>query len=192
MGQPEKAVANYTKALELAKKKRNRSFLYWKRGSALVDAKQFAKAQADYEQAVALAPDNLEIVNTLAWHLATCPEAKFRNPKRAVELAKKAVELAPKNGLIWNTLGVAHYRAGDWKAAIEVLKKSMTLRKGGDAFDFLFLAMAHWQLGNKTEASKWYDQAIAWGKKNQNTHAEEYGRFRAEAEEVLGIKKDSK
>ena len=80
---------------------------------------------------------------------------------RAVELAKKAVELAPKQGTFWNTLGVAHYRAGDWKAAVAALEKSEELRNGGDSFDWFFLAMAHWQLGEKDEARKWYDQAVA-------------------------------
>ena len=62
---------------------------------------------------------------------------------------------------------MAHYRAGDWKAAIAALDKSMQLRKGGDSFDWFFLAMAHWQLGNKDEARKWYDQAVEWMEKNQ-------------------------
>ena len=34
--------------------------------------------------------------NDFAWLLATCPDAKRRDPDRAVELARKAVELAPK------------------------------------------------------------------------------------------------
>jgi hypothetical protein len=72
------------------------------------------------------------------------------------------------------------------------------LRQGGDAFDFFFLAMAHWQLGHKDEARQWYSQAVGWMEKNQEAltkdrpHAEELKRFRAEAAELLGIdaKKD--
>jgi WD40 repeat protein/tetratricopeptide (TPR) repeat protein len=195
LGQPEKAVASFTKGLEVSKEKHLRAFFYKNRGVAHAFAKQFAKAQADYEKAIELAPENGEFINGLAWLLATYPEAKFRNPKRAMELTKKALERTPKAGEMWNTLGVAHYRAGDWKAAIAALQKSMPLRKGGDTFDHLFLSMAHWQLGNKTEARKWYDQAIAWAKKNRESlgsdriHAEEYRRFLAEAEELLGVRK---
>ena len=54
-----------------------------------------------------------------------------------------------KVGDYWNTLGVAHYRAGAWQTATTCLERSMTLRKGGDAYDWLFLAMAHWQLGHQ-------------------------------------------
>jgi serine/threonine protein kinase/WD40 repeat protein len=132
-----------------------------------------------------------DLLNNQAWVLATHAEPKSRNPGRAVKLAQHAVELAPKEGMIWNTLGVAHYRCGDWKAAIAALTKSMELRNGGDSFDWFFLAMGHWKLDQKKEARKWYDQAIAWMDKNQPQN-EELRRFRAEAAELLGIenKKD--
>jgi Flp pilus assembly protein TadD len=107
---------------------------------------------------------------------------------RYVEAAKQAVELAPKEGKHWNTLGIAHYRAGDWKAAIAALGKSMELRKGGDSFDWYILAMTHRQIGNMAEARKWYDQALGWMEKN-NPRDEELLRFRAEAAELLKIDK---
>ena len=118
--------------------------------------------------------------------MAVFPVEKIRNPNQTVELAKKAVELAPEDGSFWNTLGVAQYRAGHWNAAIEALEKSMELRKGGDASDWFFLAMAHWQLGHKDEARKWYDKAVEWMDKNQPKN-DELRRFRAEAAELLGI-----
>ena len=86
---------------------------------------------------------------------------------------------------------MAQYRAGEWQAAIEALEKSMELRKGGDAVDWFFLAMAHWQLGHKDEARKWYDKAVEWMDKNQPKN-EELLRFRAEAAELLGISEPAK
>ena len=130
--------------------------------------------------------DTLASIDALARLLATCPDVKVRNPSRAVELAKQAVELRTNEGNYWNTLGVAHYRGGDGKAAVAALERSMGLRKGGDSFDWFFLAMAHWQLGDKGQARKWYDQAVAWMEKNQPNHGE-LRRFRAEAAVLLGI-----
>jgi tetratricopeptide (TPR) repeat protein len=124
--------------------------------------------------------------NHAAWALATRPDFKSLNPARAIAFAKKAVELAPKQGAYWNTLGVAHYRGGDWKAAVETLQKSMELRQGGDSFDWFFLAMAHWQLGEKDKAREWYDRAVQWMDKNQPSN-EELHRFRTEAAELLGL-----
>jgi tetratricopeptide (TPR) repeat protein len=105
---------------------------------------------------------------------------------RAVALANKAIKLAPNEGANWNTLGVALYRAGNFKAAIEALNKSMELHKGGVSFDWFFLAMAHWQLDNKADARQWYDKAVAWAEKHA-PRDEELRRFRAEAAKVLGI-----
>jgi Flp pilus assembly protein TadD len=80
-----------------------------------------------------------------------------------VELSRKAVDLAPNASHIWNTLGVALYRAGDWKGAIEALKKSERLAPGNYLHsNGFFLAMAQWQLGQKDEARAWYDRAVAW------------------------------
>ena len=63
----------------------------------------------------------------------------------------------------------------------------MELRKGGDSFDWFFLAMAHWQLGEKDKAREWYDRAVQWMDKNQPKN-EELRRFRAEAAELLELK----
>ena len=134
-----------------------------------------------------LAPRNARIHNELAWIMATCQDSKFRDPSRAAELARKAVELAPKEGTFWNTLGVAHFRTGDWNAAIAALTRSMDLRTGGDSNDWFFLAMAHWQKGDKLEARCWYDKAVSWMDKNQSEN-DELSRFRAEAAALLEVK----
>jgi eukaryotic-like serine/threonine-protein kinase len=134
--------------------------------------------------------------NGLAWLLATCPDPKLRDPQRAVALARKAVELAPKQGHFHTTLGVAYYRLDSAApAVVAALNKSVELRKGGDVVDWLFLAMAHGQQGNCKEGRKWYDQAVQWLEKNKETlandkaRAEELRRFRSEAEVVLELKK---
>jgi eukaryotic-like serine/threonine-protein kinase len=95
---------------------------------------------------------------------------------------------AAENPVFWNALGMAYYRAGNWTEAIAALKKAMDLRTGGNSHDWFFLAMAHWKTGNKEEARKWYDQAVEWMEKNQ-PKIEYLRRFRAEAEELLGVKK---
>jgi tetratricopeptide (TPR) repeat protein len=135
-----------------------------------------------------VAPKTAGAHNNLAWLLATSSDAALRNPRRAVELASKAVELEPKQGMYRNTLGAARYRAGEWPAAIEALNKSIELRQGGDAFDWYFLAMAEWQRGNKEEARKWYDKAVAWRAEKAKDN-EELVRFEEEASELLGVKK---
>jgi tetratricopeptide (TPR) repeat protein len=145
------------------------------------------QAIGEFHTAIELDPKNAGLHNDLAWLLATCSDAKLRDPRKGVELAKKAIELAPKEGMYWNTLGAAHYRAGNWKDAVAAVARSMEFRKGGDSFDWFFLAMAHCQLGEKKKAREWYDKAEQWMDKNQPTN-DELRRFRSEAAELLGIK----
>jgi eukaryotic-like serine/threonine-protein kinase len=192
LGQYDKAIANYSTAIELDPKLAN---AWGGRGFAYLSLGQYDKAVADYETALKLAPAYPRALNALAWLRATCPDAKLRDPDQAVKLAGKAVLLAPKVGACWQTLGVAHYRAGDWETAVAALEKSLELFKGGAGSAQLFLAMAHRQLGNPGVARKAYAQAVQWLEKHKaaldkdRVYAEELRRFRTEAEEVLELKK---
>jgi eukaryotic-like serine/threonine-protein kinase len=85
---------------------------------------------------------------------------------------------------------VAHYRTGDWKAAIEALTKSTELSKGGDGNNGFFLAMAHWRLGDKSAARSWYDKAVRWTN-NNGPKDEALSRFRGEAAALLEVTEKS-
>jgi tetratricopeptide (TPR) repeat protein/serine/threonine protein kinase len=190
-GQPDKAIADFSRAIELDPK-----FVYawYGRGNAYSYQGQPDKAIADFFRAIELDPKNAAAHNNLAWLLASRLDAtKLRDPGRAVELAKKAVQLLPEEGHCWGVLGAALYWAGDWKAAVTVLNKSKVLKKGGDAYTWLFLAMAHRKLGDHNAARRCYDQALRWLQKNRaalpKPQAEEFRRLRNEAEEVLELKK---
>ena len=77
---------------------------------------------------------------------------------------------------------------GAWKDSIAALEKSIELRNdGGDSWHWFFLAMAHWQLGQKGKARKWYDRAVEWMDKNL-PRDKWLLRFRAEADELMNKK----
>jgi tetratricopeptide (TPR) repeat protein len=186
----DEAIMNYRRALELEP---DNAIAYTNFGRACDRMGRqheaiaaYHKAIACYRKALELDPRKRQAHNDLAWLLVPARTQCSSTPLRP-RLAKKSVELEPQNGSYWNTLGIAHYRAGAWKAAIDALKKSDELLKG-DLFSFnaFFLAMAHWQLGAKDEARKSYEQAVQWMEKNK-PEDEELHRFRAEAAELLGI-----
>src|SRR5262249_22150562 len=107
------------------------------------------------------------------------------DPKRALELAEKAVELNPADWACWNTKGVAAFRLRDWKTAAEALQKSIRISKG-EGIDCFCLAMTRWQQGNHQEARQWFDQAITWIERTRSDDAE-VRRFHAEAAALLGL-----
>jgi tetratricopeptide (TPR) repeat protein len=119
--------------------------------------------------------------------LANAAVPELRDPVRAVAEAKKAIELDPRNGSAWNSLGEAYYRTGQWLEAIASLDKGLLLRQGGTSEDFFFLAMAHQRAGRKDQAHKWYDKGIAWMDKHAPKDSTQL-RYRSEAASVLGVK----
>jgi tetratricopeptide (TPR) repeat protein len=119
--------------------------------------------------------------------LVTCPDPKWRNPKRAREWAGRAVEKNPGDAGAWTMLGIAAYRMGDHASAIIALEKAMAL-KGEKCTVYQFvLAMAHGRLGDKRRARECFTKATTWMRKN-GWQDENLLRFGAEAAEVLKAK----
>jgi serine/threonine protein kinase/tetratricopeptide (TPR) repeat protein len=170
------------------------------------------QALVHFRKASELLPTDPFPLNSVAWELATCVEPKLRDPVLAVDLGKKVAELSIKQGddrdkpgidrlgNYWNTLGVAHYRAGNLEEALAALRKSLDIANGGESRakgvddryvceDWLFLAMANWKLDRKDEARKWYDRAEKWMVKTPPSKGEDLHRFRAEAVELMGVEK---
>jgi tetratricopeptide (TPR) repeat protein len=130
-------------------------------------------------------PDDARGLNSLAWSLATWPETAMRDPARAVELARKAVGLAPKNAAFWDTLGVALYRSGDWDGAAEALGRSRELAGKDDPSTACFLAMAHWRRGDRDEARAQFERAVA--AEDRWLRDEEVQRLHAEAGALMRL-----
>jgi serine/threonine protein kinase len=147
-------------------------------------AHAYGQALSHYQAALGLNPNHVPSLNRVAWLLATCPDEHFRDAGRAVGLAKQAVGLAPRAGNLLTTLGVAHYRAGEWEASRAALVHATELHGGGDGLDWLFLAMANGRLGQRDEARACYRRAAEWmGKYRPGDR--ELQRFREEAAGVI-------
>jgi tetratricopeptide (TPR) repeat protein len=125
--------------------------------------------------------------NRLAWVLTTITDEHLRDPAQAAAIASNAVKQSPRDGRYWLTLGIAHYRTGDWISTIRALEKAVEYGPIlYEASTWSFLAMAHWQRGEKDEARRCYDRANAWLAKTQTTD-EEMTRYRSEAATLLGL-----
>jgi hypothetical protein len=130
------------------------------------------------------------VINNRAWELANGTKLE-RDPALAVRLAALAVALTPDESTSLNTLGVALYRACDFRRSIETLERSLAASKGqSDGYDLVFLAMAHRRLGHREAARGCLDRAVAWISHPGSLRAEQVNdlaAFRAEAEAVLGL-----
>jgi tetratricopeptide (TPR) repeat protein len=151
------------------------------RAEARLGLKEYEQALADYRHSRTLGPPNSRAENMLAWRLVVAPGAGADLVAQAVEWARTATSLAPERGSYWNTLGVAHYRAGDWNKAIEALNTSIKLQSGREyAHDAFFMAMAYWKRGEVDRGREWLSKARDWMEKHNPDDAELRG-FDAEA-----------
>ncbi|HEV3343139.1 MAG TPA: protein kinase [Pirellulales bacterium] len=156
-------------------------------GSVLTRAYQ-AK-QERYRREVEANPNAALACNNLAWAYLAAPKA-LRNVQAALPLAEKAVRLEPATATYRNTLGVAYYRAGRYREAVEVLRPNLDKQEDwGLAYDLYFLAMSHYRLGETARARDYYDWAVRSVSMQPDLkpeHREELTAFRAEAEELFG------
>jgi tetratricopeptide (TPR) repeat protein len=146
-------------------------------------------------RAVQANPDSAQACNNLAWAYLTAP-VPLRDVEAALLLAEKAVRLAAENPDYRNTLGVAYYRAGRYREAVDVLRPNLERQRDRMlAFDLYFLAMSHHRLGETSRARDYHDWAVRWVQMQRELYRgllEELTAFRAESEQLLGIdrKKD--
>lgn len=131
------ALADYTMAIELDPKA---IAAYLSRATVYKDRKDFFRELADRKMVVEVAPENAIANNSVAWLLATCPDAVIRNGRRAVELATKAVELAKATRESFHneldTLAAAHAEAGNFDEAVKLQQQAVALAPNDNKTDF--------------------------------------------------------
>jgi len=143
----------YGKAVELiGTPDRGHWILFFYRGTSYERAKQWDKAEADLKKALELVPDTLpagkaQVLNYLAYSWVD----QNMNIDEAFKMLTRAVELAPRDGMIIDSLGWAYYRMGRYEDAVRELEKAVEL-KAGDPVINDHLGDAYWRVGRKLEA----------------------------------------
>lgn len=152
------AVPAYDKALSLIPEDEPeaRWFPLYARGIALERSGQFDRAEADLQAALAIRPDQPSLLNYLGYSWID----RNQNLDEALALIEKAVELAPEDAYIQDSLAWAYFRLGRYQEAVapmELAARSMS----ADPLINDHLGDIYWMVGRHREAEIQWRRALS-------------------------------
>jgi tetratricopeptide (TPR) repeat protein len=124
-GDYDKAIEDCNTALTLRPNKGDESEAYNTRAGVYMDKKEYQKAIKDFHKAIQVDPQRSAAYGELAWLLATCPDDKVRDGKKAWEYAKKAHKLDPEDAAYMDKLAAAFAECGDFEQAVHWEEKAI-------------------------------------------------------------------
>lgn len=139
----------YTRVLDMTGGERLIDWhLFYVRGIAFERQKKWELAEADFKRALALYPDQPQVLNYLGYSWVD----QGMNLEQALGMIETAVSLRPNDGYIVDSLGWAYYKLGRYEDAVETLERANRLTPSDPTISD-HLGDAYWQVGRKREAS---------------------------------------
>ena len=149
------AVTAYDTALKLTGDKADVERLYFSRGIALEQSKQWDAAEKDFRKALEMKPDDADVLNYLGYSYLD----RGSNLAEARKLIEAAYKKRPDAGYIIDSYGWVLYVSGDYQKAVEQLEKAVE-SEPADATINEHLGDAYWKVGRHTEARFQWERAL--------------------------------
>lgn len=121
--------------------------LYFLRGSAYDQIKDWPNTEKDMTSALDLFPNQPTVLNYLGYSWVD----RGLNLEKALEMIRQAVALRPYDGFFVDSLGWAHYRLGQYEEAVAFLERAVELRPEDPTITD-HLGDAYWKAERKDEA----------------------------------------
>jgi tetratricopeptide (TPR) repeat protein len=130
-------------------------FVYYSRGIAYERTGQWTRAEADFNHALELSPDQPSVLNYLGYAWADMG----RNLDRARDMIQRAAARRPNDGAITDSLGWVLFRQGNVAEATKMLERAVGLEPE-DPTITEHLGDAYWATGRKIEAQYQWRRAL--------------------------------
>ncbi|MDX2234632.1 MAG: tetratricopeptide repeat protein [Hyphomonadaceae bacterium] len=121
--------------------------LYFAQGATLERLGRWPEAEAALQRALALSPDQPEVLNYLGYQWVDSGQ----KVREGLAILQRAVAQRPDEGYIVDSLGWAHFKLGQYDKAIELLERAVELSPGDVTLND-HLGDAYWRVGRKIEA----------------------------------------
>jgi len=134
-GMPERALGFFRKAIA---KDAGLGVAHARLATVLVALGRHAEAKETLSQGLRRSPKNPELMNNLAWLMATCTDAAVRDGRESRRLAEEALRTAPAEDVsVLDTLAAAQAECGDFAAAVQTASRAITLAESAGRQDLL-------------------------------------------------------
>lgn len=152
------AVTAYDAALALAGTPGPEDWgIYYSRAIAHERLKDWAKAEPDFRQALALNPDQPQVLNYLGYSYIDRNE----NLTEALEMIKRAVAQSPDSGYIVDSLAWGLFRLGRYQEALDPMERA-SLLEPVDPTVTDHLGDVYWAVDRKMEARFQWRRALSF------------------------------
>ncbi|WP_393995930.1 tetratricopeptide repeat protein [Xanthobacter cornucopiae] len=121
--------------------------LFYFRGICNERSKNWPAAEADLKKALALNPDQPQVLNYLGYSWVD----QGINLDEGLDMIRKAASLRPDDGAIIDSLGWAYYRLGRYEDAVNELERAVELMPQDPVLND-HLGDAYWKVGRRLEA----------------------------------------
>lgn len=131
--------------------------LLYARGISYERGGNWDQAEADFNRALILQPDQPDVLNYLSYSWLMMN----KNIPQARENLNKALAARPNDAHIIDSVGWANYLAGDFKSAVEAFEKAVAMTPD-DVTVNDHLGDAYWRVGREIEARYQWERALTF------------------------------
>jgi tetratricopeptide (TPR) repeat protein len=139
------------------------------RASCLLMLGEWDEAEAEYLDALDLAPNQSTVLNDLGYMWIDRGE----RVDEAFDMISRAAQMTPENGNVVDSLGWAYYQLGHYELAVQELERATELNPGSATANF-HLGDAYWQVGRVLEAGFQWRRALDLNPSEAEREALEY------------------
>jgi len=151
-----RAAATYDLAIsKLTKVTRKHWPIFYARGISYERAGQWAKAEADFLEALRLEPDQPDVLNYLGYSWLI----QGKHIARAKEMIETAMLARPQDAHIIDSMGWALYHMGDYENALDYLEQAADLAPRDPTVNE-HLGDVYWRLGHEIQARYQWERAL--------------------------------